>query len=93
MQERKNIDELEDMAAVWLAGIRNQKFACSERRAGGSEGDVTSNGICGLPLERESESRFENGKRDPLEVRAARTSLKDRAGRGKGEEGDRGGSE
>ena len=51
---------------------------------------MTSNGICRLPLERESESCFENGERDPLEVGAARTSLKSRAGRGEGEEGDRG---
>jgi len=86
-------DELEDIAVVGLARIRDQKFASSKWCLSGGEGDVTSNGVCGLPLERESESRFENGKRDPLEVRAARTSLKDRAGRGKGEEGDRGGSE
>ena len=51
---------------------------------------MTSNCICRLPLERESESRFENGKGDTLEVGAARTSLKNRAGRGEGEEGDSG---
>ena len=84
--------ELEDIAAIWLARKRDQKFACSERRAGGSEGDVSSGGhICGLPLERESESRFKNGESVPLEVGSARTSLKNRAGLGEGEEGgDRG---
>jgi hypothetical protein len=51
---------------------------------------VTPNSVCRLPLEWETESRFENGKGDPLEVGAARTSLKNRAGRGEGEEGDSG---
>jgi len=83
-------NQLEDVAAVWLTRIRDEKFAFSERRAGGSEGDVTSNGICGFPFERGSSYRFENGERDPLEVGAASTSLKNRAGRGQGEEGDRG---
>ena len=51
---------------------------------------MTSNGICGLPYERGSEFRSENGERDPLEVGVARTSLKNRARGGEGEEGDRG---
>jgi hypothetical protein len=51
------IDELEDIAIVGLARIR----------VGGSEGDVTSNGICWLPLD-------ENGESGPLEVGAERTS-------------------
>ena len=51
---------------------------------------MTSNSICGLPLEWEREFRFENGKGDALEVGVARTSLKKRAGRGEGKEGDSG---
>ena len=87
----KNIymDELEDIAVVGLARTRDEKFACIKRCVGGSEGDETSDGICGLPLERGTEFRFENGERDPLEVGAARTSLKNRAGRGESEERDR----
>ena len=81
------INELENIAAVRLARKRDQKFTWS---GGGSEGDVTSNGIWGLPLERGTEFRSENGERNPLEVGAAGTSLKNRAGRGEGEEGDRG---
>ena len=84
---KKIYSELENIAAVWLAGIRDQKFVFSD---GGNEGDVTSNGICGLPLEWGTKFRSEDGGMDPLEVGAARTSLKNRAGRGKGEEGDRG---
>ena len=89
-KENKYIDKLENIAAVGLARFRDQKFACSERRFGGSEGDVSTSGICGLPLERESESRFKNGERDPLEVGAARASLKNRSGRGEGGQGDGG---
>jgi len=85
-------NELEDKAVIRLAGSCDQEFTCIEWRLGGSECDVTSNCICGLPLERETESRFENSKGDPLEVGVARTSLKNRARRGEGEEGD-GGSE
>ena len=51
---------------------------------------MTSNSICRLPLERGTEFRFENGESVPLEVGHARTSLKSRTGRDKGEEGDRG---
>jgi len=51
---------------------------------------VTSNRICGLPLEWESELRFENGKGAALEVGAARASLKNRTGQGEGEEGESG---
>jgi hypothetical protein len=74
------MDELEDIAVIRLARSCDEEFTCSERRVSGSECDVTSSGICRLPLERESESRFENSKGDALEVGAARTSLKDRAG-------------
>ena len=52
---------------------------------------MTPNGVCGLPLERGTEYCFENSKRNPLEVGAARASLKNRRGRGNGEESDSGG--
>ena len=44
----------------------------------------------GLPLECGTKFRFGNGKSGPLEVGGARMSLKNRAGRCKGEESDRG---
>ena len=87
----KDVDALEDITIVGLARIRHQKFARSKWCLGGGEGNMTSNGVCGLPLEWESQSSFKNGKRNPLEVRTARSSLKNRTGGGEGEEGDGGG--
>jgi len=89
--KEKDLDALEDITIVGLARSRDQKFAGIKWRLGGGEGNVTSNGVCRLPLEWESQSRFKNGKRNPLEVGTARTSLKNRTGRGEGEEGDGGG--
>ena len=51
---------------------------------------MTPNSISGLPFEC---FRFENGNEGTVKLGAARTSLKNRASRGKGEEGDSGGEQ
>ena len=69
-------DELEDIAVIRLARIRDQELGCTERRACGSECDGTSNSVSGFPFEY---FRFENGKEGAVELGPTRTSLKNRA--------------
>jgi hypothetical protein len=51
---------------------------------------VPSNSVRRVPLERECKSGFEDGEGPPFEVRAARASLNNGAGKGSSQEGDKG---
>jgi hypothetical protein len=81
--------QLEHITVVRLTGECDQERAGSEWCAGVIKRNVTSNSIRRVPLEWLGKLGLEDGEGLPLEVRAARASLKNGAGKGSSQERDK----
>jgi len=81
---------LEHITVVRLTRECDQELAVSKWRLGEIKRNVPSNRVGRVPLERESKPGFEDGEGPPSEVRVARGGLKNGAGKGSSQEGDKG---
>jgi hypothetical protein len=89
MDKEQQKHQLEHITAVRLTRECDQERAASKWRAGGIKRNMTSNSIRRVPLEWLGKLGLEDGEGLPLEVWAARASLKNGAGKGSSQERDK----